>query len=99
MTIKVTSIIGKLYHDHVVAHVGLVVSGLHELVVVREAHVVVLQPLEAMHHVGATCVHSGDVALASHVAVDVLFLILFQKLSQVGLVLVQRSGFLFTNPT
>ncbi len=74
-------------------------SGLHELVVVREAPVVVLQLVEAVHHVGATRIHSGVFALVSYVVVDVLFLpLLLDQLSQVGLVLVQLSVPPFTNP-
>ncbi len=65
------------------------------MVLVREARVVVLQPVKAMHHVGATYIHSGVCALLSNVIVDVLFFLL---LSQAGLVLVQLSVFMFDDP-
>ncbi len=68
------------------------------MVVVREAHVVVLKPVEAMHHVVATRIHSGLLALVSHVVVDVLLPFLLQQLREVVLVLVQISVPLFTNP-
>ena len=58
-------LIDKLRHDHIVAYVSLVLSGLHELVVVWQAHVVILQPVEAVHHMGATGVHLGVLALVS----------------------------------
>ena len=68
--------IDKLRHDHVVACIGLVLEGLHEVVVVWQAHVVMLQPVEAVHHMGATGVHSRVLVLVGHVVVDVLLLLL-----------------------
>ncbi len=64
-------LIDELRQDHVVAYIGLVLKGLHELVVVRKAHVVILQPVEAMHHMEATGIHSGVLVLESHIVVDV----------------------------
>ena len=55
---RLQPLVDKLRHDHVVACIGLVLKGLHEFVVVWQAHVVVLQPVEAVHHVGAAGVHS-----------------------------------------
>ncbi len=52
-------------------------GGLHELVVVWWAHVVVSQLVQAVHHVGATCLHSGVLALTSYVVVDARLLLLF----------------------
>ena len=51
-------LVDKLRHDHVVACIGLVLKGLHEVVVVWQAHVVMLQLVEAVHHMGAAGVHS-----------------------------------------
>ncbi len=65
-------LIDELGHDHVVAHSSLVLGGFRELVVVRQAHVVFLQLVEAMCHVGATCIYSGVIALVKYVLVDVL---------------------------
>ncbi len=56
----------KLRHHYVAAYISLVFSGFRKLVVVWEAHVVVLQPVEAVHHVGATCIHFGVLALVSY---------------------------------
>ena len=69
-------LVDELCHDHVVAYIGLVLKGLHELVVVWQAHVVILQPVEAVHHMGATCIHSGVLVLVGHVVVDVLLLLI-----------------------
>ncbi len=68
------------------------------MVVLLEAHVVILQPVEAVHHVGATCVRSGVLALVSYVVVDVRFPVFLYQLNQVGLVLFQLCVPLFTKP-
>jgi hypothetical protein len=51
-------LVDELRHDHVVACIGPVLKGLPELVVVWQAHVVVLQPVESVHHMKAAGVHS-----------------------------------------
>ncbi len=51
-----------------------------------------------MHHVEATCIQSGVLALASYVVVDVLLLLLLWQMSQVGLLLFQLSVPLSTSP-
>ncbi len=57
-----------------------------------------LPPVEAMHHAGATCIHSGVLALVTYVVVDLVLLLLLQQLSQVGHVLGHLSVPIFTNP-
>ena len=54
----------------------MVLNGLHVLIVVWQAHVVVLELVEAVHHVGAASVDLGVLALVGYAVVDVLLLIL-----------------------